>query len=97
MPCLRPPCSPVHPTRVLCPTGLSACVQAVCLKSGQDVVLKAYCLPSLTPFLTHQALREVAVHSGLQHPHIVQLIGAFRVSRMARIAGGNAWTERALT
>ncbi|KAG2423222.1 hypothetical protein HXX76_015479 [Chlamydomonas incerta] len=67
-----------HLSRQLYQGYASEVFKAVCLKSGQDVVLKAYCLPSLTPFLTHQALREVHVHKRLSHPHIVQLIGAFR-------------------
>ncbi|KAG2437211.1 hypothetical protein HXX76_005874 [Chlamydomonas incerta] len=67
-----------HLSRQLYSGYASEVFKAVCLKSGQDVVLKAYCLPSLTPFLTHQALREVAVHKTVQHPDIVQLIGAFR-------------------
>ncbi|KXZ42761.1 hypothetical protein GPECTOR_120g428 [Gonium pectorale] len=52
--------------------------KATCLRSGHDVVLKAYALSSLTDFLTHQALREVRVHSGVEHPEVVQLLAVFK-------------------
>ncbi|KAG2483052.1 hypothetical protein HYH03_018081 [Edaphochlamys debaryana] len=68
--------------------------KAVCLKSGRDVVLKAYSLSSLSSFLTHQALREVSIHSRLEHPSIVQFLGAFKegdflVLVLEYVAGGS--------
>ena len=53
--------------------------QATCKRSGQDVVLKAYALSSLTDFLRNQVLRELHIHSRLENPGVVQLLAAFRV------------------
>ncbi|EFJ52922.1 hypothetical protein VOLCADRAFT_45025, partial [Volvox carteri f. nagariensis] len=42
------------------------------------VVLKIYTLSSLSDFLRNQVLRELDIHSRLDHPHVVQLLAAFR-------------------
>ncbi|KAG2453971.1 hypothetical protein HYH02_001017 [Chlamydomonas schloesseri] len=56
----------------------SSVYKAHCLQSRMDVVLKAYCLTGLSPFLTHQVARELDIHARLHHEHIVHLFGAFR-------------------
>ncbi|KAG2502235.1 hypothetical protein HYH03_000721 [Edaphochlamys debaryana] len=56
----------------------SAVYKATCHRTGQDVVLKAYSLSTLTDFLRNQVLRELDIHSKLEHPSIVQMLGAFR-------------------
>ncbi|KAG2426078.1 hypothetical protein HXX76_013266 [Chlamydomonas incerta] len=56
----------------------SSVYKAHCRHSRQDVVLKAYNLQGLSPFLRHQVLRELDIHSRLAHDGIVQLYGAFR-------------------
>ncbi len=61
----------------------SAYPQATCLRSGQDVVLKAYALSGLSDFLRNQVLRELHIHSRLCNTGVVQLLGAFRVSEWA--------------
>eukprot|EP00198_Chlamydomonas_reinhardtii_P008723 XP_001698060.1 predicted protein [Chlamydomonas reinhardtii] len=59
--------------------GYASCVyKATCHRSGQDVVLKAYTLSSLSDFLRNQMLRELDIHARLQHPAVVQILGAFR-------------------
>ncbi|KAG2439626.1 hypothetical protein HXX76_004978 [Chlamydomonas incerta] len=59
--------------------GYASCVyKATCHRSGQDVVLKAYTLSSLSDFLRNQMLRELDIHARLQHPSVVQILGAFR-------------------
>lgn len=67
-----------------------AAPQAVCQRSGSEVVLKAYALTRLSAFLQNQVLRELHVHSGLQHPGVVQLLAAFRVSRGTGLGLGMA-------
>ncbi|GLC41476.1 hypothetical protein PLESTF_000285800 [Pleodorina starrii] len=52
--------------------------KAVCLRSRREVVLKIYSLDDLSEFLTHQMLRELHIHSQLEHPGIAQLYGAFK-------------------
>ncbi|KAG2488064.1 hypothetical protein HYH03_013367 [Edaphochlamys debaryana] len=83
-----------HIARCLYKGYASEVFKATCLKSVKDVVLKAYTLSSLSPFLTHQALREVSIHSRLEHPSIVQFMAAFKeddflVLVMEYAAGGS--------
>lgn len=59
--------------------------QATCLRSGQDVVVKAYALSGLSDFLRHQVLRELRIHSRLCNPGVVQMLAAFRVSVRRRL------------
>ncbi|PNH06107.1 Serine/threonine-protein kinase Aurora-3 [Tetrabaena socialis] len=56
----------------------SAVYKAACCRSGRDVVLKSYTLSTLTDFLRNQVLRELDIHSRLEHPSVVQLLAAFR-------------------
>ncbi|KAG2486070.1 hypothetical protein HYH03_015276 [Edaphochlamys debaryana] len=56
----------------------SSVYKATCNASETDVVLKAYNLMGLSAFLRHQVLRELDIHSRLQHPSIVHLIAAFK-------------------
>ncbi|GFR42340.1 hypothetical protein Agub_g3251 [Astrephomene gubernaculifera] len=56
----------------------SAVYKATCLRSGQDVVLKVYTLTNLSDFLRNQVLRELDIHSRLDHPGVVQLLAAFK-------------------
>ncbi len=60
--------------------------KAACLHSGTDVVLKAYKLAGLSSFLRHQVLRELDIHSRLDHPGVVRLLAAFRVSLLYRMS-----------
>lgn len=58
-----------------------ACTQATCRFSGMEVVLKIYNGVDKAPDVAqHEMYREVAIQSGLQHPNVVHLFGAFEVS-----------------
>ncbi|EFJ51314.1 hypothetical protein VOLCADRAFT_57472, partial [Volvox carteri f. nagariensis] len=51
---------------------------ATCRYSGMEVVLKVYHDVDKSPDVAqHEMYREVAIQSGLQHPNIVHLFGAF--------------------
>ncbi|KAG2439627.1 hypothetical protein HXX76_004979 [Chlamydomonas incerta] len=65
-------------TRKLYAGYASTVCKATCLRSGQDVVLKAYALSGLSDFLRNQVLRELDIHSRLCNPGVVQLLAAFR-------------------
>ncbi|KAG2502234.1 hypothetical protein HYH03_000720 [Edaphochlamys debaryana] len=67
-----------HECRQLYKGYASSVSKATCLVSGQDVVLKAYSLSTLTDFLRNQVLRELDIHSKLEHPGVVQLYAAFK-------------------
>ncbi len=69
----HPPSHPVSAVSIL------PLPQARCLRSGQDIVLKVYSVSSLSDFLRNQVLRELDIHSRLDHPNVVQLLAAFRV------------------
>ncbi|KAG2432382.1 hypothetical protein HYH02_012954 [Chlamydomonas schloesseri] len=70
--------SDYHVTRKLYAGYASTVCKATCLRSGQDVVLKAYALSGLSDFLRNQVLRELHIHSRLCNTGVVQLLGAFR-------------------
>eukprot|EP00198_Chlamydomonas_reinhardtii_P008722 XP_001698059.1 predicted protein [Chlamydomonas reinhardtii] len=65
-------------TRKLYAGYASTVCKATCLRSGQDVVVKAYALSGLSDFLRHQVLRELRIHSRLCNPGVVQMLAAFR-------------------
>ncbi|KAL6755436.1 kinase-like domain-containing protein [Haematococcus lacustris] len=52
--------------------------KAVCKFSGETVCLKSYALGSLCELNRFQIFREVKLHSGLSHEHIIRLFGAFQ-------------------
>lgn len=56
----------------------SSVYKAMCCTSGKQVVIKAYDLRSMGPFLQHQVFREVDVHRSLQHPNIIKLHAVFK-------------------
>jgi hypothetical protein len=53
--------------------------RAVCRRSRETVVLKAYALPSICHLYQHQIFREVGLHARLLHENVVQLHAAFQV------------------
>jgi hypothetical protein len=50
---------------------------ATCRLSGLTVVLKAYSKRRLSNLNWYQVDREIRLHSGLQHEHVIALHGAF--------------------
>ncbi|GFR48358.1 hypothetical protein Agub_g10247, partial [Astrephomene gubernaculifera] len=74
--------------------------QAVCRASGLHVALKCYSLGRLSEFLTHQVMREVRVHSRLEHPNVVQLLAAFKEDKTLVLvlewAGGGSLAQARL-
>jgi serine/threonine protein kinase len=54
--------------------GASAVYQAIHRRSRACVALKLYFKSKLTALNTHQVQREVAIHSGLNHPSIISLV-----------------------
>jgi len=55
---------------------LSEVYQAQHIHSGTTVAVKLYTKVSLTHFTRRQVEREIALQSGLRHPHIVQLVSS---------------------
>ena len=52
--------------------------RATCRFSGSTVVLKVYDLTAICELYQFQIFREIRLHSKLQHPHVVDLLAAFR-------------------
>lgn len=53
--------------------------QAVCRLSGCRVVLKVYSLQRVAENALHTLVREVRIHSELDHEHVLALYGVFEV------------------
>ncbi|KXZ52976.1 hypothetical protein GPECTOR_8g348 [Gonium pectorale] len=53
-------------------------MQATCKRTAAPCALKTYRLSELSPFLRHQVLRELSIHSRVNHPGVAQLIAAFK-------------------
>mmetsp|Transcript_7609 Transcript_7609/g.16491 ORF Transcript_7609/g.16491 Transcript_7609/m.16491 type:complete len:1013 (+) Transcript_7609:148-3186(+) len=56
----------------------STVFRGICKRSGMPVALKVYRPDALHEISRHQMLREVRLHSQLDHPNIIKLYGAFR-------------------
>jgi serine/threonine protein kinase len=54
--------------------------KAICKRSREEVVLKAYELSAICDLYQHQIFREVGLHASLIHENVVQLYAAFHVS-----------------
>jgi len=60
-------------------TGYASTVyQATCKKSLEQVALKVYHMENLCELNHYQVYREIRVHAGLQHQHIIALFCAFQ-------------------
>eukprot|EP00193_Tetraselmis_chui_P007044 CAMPEP_0177765576 /NCGR_PEP_ID=MMETSP0491_2-20121128/8065_1 /TAXON_ID=63592 /ORGANISM="Tetraselmis chuii, Strain PLY429" /LENGTH=900 /DNA_ID=CAMNT_0019281933 /DNA_START=177 /DNA_END=2879 /DNA_ORIENTATION=+ len=55
----------------------SMVVKARCLQSGSPVVIKLYLKDNLHPVCRQQIQREIAIHSTVSHPNIIDFYGAF--------------------
>mmetsp|Transcript_887 Transcript_887/g.2247 ORF Transcript_887/g.2247 Transcript_887/m.2247 type:complete len:534 (+) Transcript_887:477-2078(+) len=77
---------------------VSAVYQARDTQSGESVCLKVYSKANLSPLSAHQVLREIRLHSQVQHTNVIQFYAAwedaaryFIVTEFAK--GGDVFTD----
>lgn len=56
---------------------MSAVYQARDTQSGESVCLKVYSKANLSPLSAHQVLREIRLHSQVQHTNVIQFYAAW--------------------
>ncbi|EFJ47068.1 hypothetical protein VOLCADRAFT_61773 [Volvox carteri f. nagariensis] len=56
---------------------VSSVYKAVCQRSGYKVVLKVYSLPRVAENAAHTLVREIRIHTELEHDNILALYGVF--------------------